>query len=123
MKYAYLITALLLGSLLLLGGIAHYRTPEISDGFIPSFLPKPAIHYLIGALELILAIGIFIPKYRQKAALFALILMLAFLPIHIIDAFRDNPIIGSHKAAYIRIPFQLLFIGMAFSLWKNYRRI
>ena len=109
----------MLGSLLLMGGIAHFRTPEISDGFIPSFLPKNLVHYFAGSLEILLAVGIFVPNFRKKAAFLAMILMLAFLPIHVLDAFQETPVIGSLKAAIIRIPFQFLFIGMGFWLWKK----
>jgi hypothetical protein len=48
-----------------------------------------------------------------------MILMIAFLPIHIIDIFRENPVIGSQVAALIRVPVQLLIIAGAWYAWKN----
>ena len=39
--------------------------------------------------------------------------MLLLLPLHIIDLFRDKPVIGSMTAAIIRIPIQFLLIFLA----------
>ncbi|MDP8078912.1 hypothetical protein [Phocoenobacter skyensis] len=41
-----------------------------------------------------------------------------FLPIHISDVFMENPAIGTHKLALIRVPIQFVFIGWA---WVVYR--
>jgi uncharacterized membrane protein len=44
--------------------------------------------------------------------------MIAFLPLHIIDVFLDNPAIGSKTLAYIRLPLQFVLIFWA---WKANR--
>jgi uncharacterized membrane protein len=43
------------------------------------------------------------------------LLMIAFLPLHIVDVFKDNPAIGSTTLAYIRLPIQFILIYWA---WK-----
>jgi hypothetical protein len=48
-----------------------------------------------------------------------LVLMLIFLPLHTYDVFVDNPAIGSHKAAMIRLPVQFLFIAWAWFISKK----
>ena len=83
--------------------------------FFPDFLPKEALNYLTGIAEIIVGIGVFIPKYRTLSALGILIMMLAFLPLHIWDVFKENPAIGSHQATLVRLPIQFVFI-----LWAWY---
>jgi uncharacterized membrane protein len=106
-------------TVLFLGGAgSHLFNPALSDGFIPSFLPKKEIHYLAAFVELGLAIGLLFPKTRTWAAWGIIGLLTFFLLLHIQDLFREMPVIGSKMAAIIRIPFQLIFIYFAWKLRK-----
>lgn len=113
-----LILTYLFGAFMIFGGINHFLKPEMYFPFFPDFLPKEILNYLAGVIEILVGIGVFIPQYRPQATLGILILMLAFLPLHIIDVFKDNPAIGSHKAALVRLPIQFLFIGWAWFIHK-----
>jgi uncharacterized membrane protein len=115
------IISYLLAILLIVGGIAHFTSPEISTGFIPGFLPATLVHVVIGVLEIVLGIGVFIPVWKEKAMLGIMILMICFLPLHVIDIFRENPVIGSQIAAIIRVPVQLLIIAGAWYAWRGLR--
>jgi hypothetical protein len=44
--------------------------------------------------------------------------MLAFLPLHLMDVFKDAPAIGSHKAALVRLPLQFVFILWAWFIYR-----
>lgn len=110
------------GAFLILGGIAHFLKPELYDLMIPDPLPKTAVNYLTGLVELVLGVGVFIPRYRCVATLGIFLLMIAFLPIHVIDAFRDEPAIGSKALAYVRLPLQFVLIGWAWFLHKKDRQ-
>ncbi|MEZ4686654.1 MAG: hypothetical protein R3B47_11485 [Bacteroidia bacterium] len=106
------IIAYLLGAILILGGIGHFASPEISSGFIPDFLPKAAVHIVIGLLELALGIAVFVPKWRGKALLGVMLLMIGFLPLH------DRHVQGGagdwlSDGGVIRVPVQLLLIAGA----------
>lgn len=107
------------GAFLILGGIAHLLKPELYDPMIPDALPKTAVNYLTGLIELTLGVGVFIPRYRSVATLGIFLLMIAFLPIHVIDAFRDEPAIGSKALAYVRLPLQFVLIGWAWFVYKR----
>lgn len=96
----------------------HLWKPEISDGFIPDFLPKNTIHIIAFVLEISLGIGILIPKFSYFVSRMILILMNLFLIIHIIDLFKKEPVIGNHTIATIRIVIQLLFIYLSWKLMK-----
>ena len=89
------------------------------DPMIPDAFPQHLVNYLIGILELALGIGVFIKPYRSMAALGIFILMIAFLPLHVVDVFRDEPAIGSKALAYVRLPLQFVLIGWAWFLHKK----
>lgn len=108
----------LFGLLMVLAGVSHFLNPGTFEGFIPDFLPKDAVNYLAGLVEIALGVGVFIPRTQVWAALGLLVLMLAFLPLHVIDLFKENPAIGSHQAAMIRLPMQFVLIAWT---WFNYR--
>jgi uncharacterized membrane protein len=110
-----LVLTLLFGAFMVVGGINHFLKPGMYFPFIPGFLPKEAINLLAGVAEIILGIGVFLPRFRFASAWGILLLMFIFLPLHIWDVFSDRPAIGSHDAALIRLPLQLLFI-----LWAWY---
>lgn len=116
MKYLKLVLTILFAAFMIYGGINHFIKPEFYEPFIPDFIPKDFANYASGILEIVLGIGLLIPKYRKEAALGLVALMIAFLPIHIWDLFRENPAIGSTQAAWIRVPFQFLFIAWAWWL-------
>ena len=119
MKTVQLILAFLFGAFLIFGGINHFTTPEFYDPFIPDFLPKPAVNYITGVMEILLGVGLFVPATRNKAALGTMLLMIAFLPIHVADVFKDAPAIGSQQAAWIRLAFQFVFITWSWWLWQR----
>lgn len=111
------------GALLILGGIAHVMRPQLYHPMIPDALPKPVVNYLIGIVELALGISVFIKRYRSLAAMGVFILMIAFLPVHVVDVFRDDPAIGSKALAYARLPLQFVLIVWAWFLYKKDRQI
>lgn len=113
MKNVKLIIGYLLGVFMIFGAVGHIASPEVYSGFIPEFLSEDLVNYASLVLEGLLGIGVFIPKFRTKALQGIFILMILFLPIHIIDLFRDYPVIGSKTAAIIRVPVQFLLIFLA----------
>ncbi|WP_440069772.1 DoxX family protein [Tenacibaculum discolor] len=100
-------------------GIMHFIKPKIFNRFIPNFLPKLAINYIAGLLELAIGIGLLINQTTKQAALTMFILMLIFLPIHIWDVFREKPAIGSKKIAIIRVPLQFLLLYIAYLIYTH----
>ena len=121
MKVFWIVLRVMFGLFMIYAGVQHLVKPDFYNAFVPSFMPFPkAIIYASGILEMLLGIMLFIPKYAKLGALGLLLLMLFFLPIHIWDIFSDTPAIGSHTAALIRLPVQLLFIAIAWKIWKSH---
>ena len=88
-------------------GIMHFIKPRFFNHFIPAGLPKLAVNYIVGFIEFFLGIGLFFPAVTNDASLGIFILLILFLPIHIWDATKIKPAIGSKKLAYIRIPLAI----------------
>lgn len=119
MKNLKLILTYLFGAFLIFGGINHFIKPEMYAPFIPDFLPSLAVNYLTGTAEIAVGVGVFIPRFRSVATLGILIMMLVFLPLHVFDVFKENPAIGSHQAALIRLPLQFVLIAWAWFIHKK----
>ena len=109
----------ILGAFLVLAGINHFMQPAMYAPMIPDLFPKGPANFVAGLTELTLGVGVFIPRTRSKATLGILILMIAFLPLHVWDVFRDNPAIGSKALAYVRLPLQFVLIAWAWLVHKQ----
>jgi uncharacterized membrane protein len=119
MKITKLVLTFLFGAFMVFGGVNHFLKPAMYLPFIPDFLPGEAINYVSGIAEIIVGIGVFIPKFRSLSTLGILIMMLLFLPLHIIDVFKEHPAVGSHQVALIRLPLQFVLIFWAWFIHKK----
>lgn len=117
----WVIVSILLAVLMMVAGIQHLWNPDFYVPFVPSFLPFPlAIVYASGIVELLLGVvTLFLnQKYTKYGLLGIFALMVIFLPLHIIDALKDQPVIGSPTLAYIRLVVQFVLIWLA---WGSYK--
>jgi uncharacterized membrane protein len=119
MELIKLILTLLFGIFMIGNGMYHFSNPETYYPFIPDFLPKKTINNLVATVEILVGISVFFPQTRNFGTLIILIMMLAFLPIHIIDVFRENPLIGTKQMAFQRVALQLAFVIWAWFIQKN----
>ena len=100
-------------------GIKHFTDPVWFQYIIPPYLSFWGLElvYLSGAIEIILGILLFIPRFRKKAAYGIIFLLIAVYPANIYLAFNEEPqkLIGisSFAASWIRLPLQFLLIWMA----------
>ena len=104
------IIGIILAIMLISSGVGHFMAPEMYYPMIPDFLPQPAVNIAAGLAELVLGIGVFVPAYRTKALIGIFLLMLVFLPVHIWDAMKEVPVIGSKTMGYVRIGIQFVLI-------------
>jgi uncharacterized membrane protein len=119
METKILISRILFGILFCFAGIMHIIRPKFFKNFIPNFLPKLTINYIFGVLEFMAGLGLFFTETLENAAAGIFILLLLFLPIHIWDATKAKPAIGSKKIAFIRIPLQFLLLYCAYNIYIN----
>ena len=104
---------------MILAGTMHFIKPEVYTKFFTSNFPQLAIVYISGFVEIILGICALTTRFRKYGTLGILLLMFAFLPLHILDFFKETPAVGSHLIANIRLPFQFVFIAWAWFINKN----
>ncbi len=119
MKVAKLILTILFALFMIFGGVNHFLKPDMYLPFIPSGLPGLVIIYLSGIVEIALGVGALIPKTRPWSTLGILLLMITFLPLHVIDVFKEDSAIGSHQVALIRLPIQFVLIAWAWFIYKK----
>jgi uncharacterized membrane protein len=107
---------------LILGGagIAHFARPEFFDPLVPTWMPGSArlITHLSGAVEIAAAVLLAVPRTRHFGGWFAFATFLAVYPANIQAALdggmKDmDPPFDSALAAWLRLPFQLPLLWLA----------
>lgn len=111
-----LISTWVFALILIAAGINHAVNPGIYTAFIPWFLPLTATNYFTTVVEAGLGLGLLFKQTSKIAATGTLLLMIFFLPFHVVDAFRAQPAIGSKLIAWIRLPLQFVLIYWAWRL-------
>ena len=99
-------------------GSYHFISPDFYSGLIPDYLPfHTFINYASGVLEIILAIGVALPKYRSAAGKGIVLLLILFIPSHIyfiqIGSCVEDGLCVAPWIAWIR----LLIIHPLLMLW------
>jgi uncharacterized membrane protein len=100
-------------------GIMHFIKPAFFKHFIPNEFPKLTVNYIVGVIEFGLGLGLFFPEAVSYSAYGIFILLIVFLPIHVWDATKKRPAIGSKIFAYIRIPLQFLLMYGAYLIYQD----
>jgi len=85
---------------------------------MPKWLPAPGfLIYFSGILEIILGFLLLFNKTRKLASVLIILMLIAFLPAHIYmirkAPFMLGQIMITPLIAWLRLPFQLVFIGWA----------
>jgi len=96
-------------------GANHFINPQFYLPMMPEFLPAPdLLHKLAGVLELIGGVGLLFPRYERRAAWLLIAILIAIFPANLSVALQNGAPMGiSSAVAWIRLPFQLLFIAWA----------
>jgi uncharacterized membrane protein len=94
--------------------LGHFIRAEEMSAMLPPWIPyRVAIVYLTGVLELLGAVGLWLPGLRKLTGLCLILMLIAFLPANIYAA-MDRVAFGGHGEGppylLVRIPFQLFLI-------------
>ena len=104
-----------------IAGLFHFTQLDAFVEIVPPFLPFPKlIVQVTGAMEIVFAIGLLIPKLRQKTGLLLSLFLLAVLPANIYMALSDIPFNGRDLTAFqlwLRVALQFPFIALI--LWAT----
>ena len=99
-------------------GINHFRAPEFYLPIMPPYLPwHEELVFLSGVAELLIGIGLVIPRTRVLAAWGAIALLIAVFPANLHMALADVPVGDPPQSAgalrWVRLPLQLVLIAWA----------
>lgn len=110
--------AVAMGLFIGFAGIMHFASPEFFNDLVPPWLPPSESFwtYASGVVELVIAFLLLSPRRRRTGALWAIVLFVGVYPGNLYMAWdwRNEPL-EDQLIAYGRLPFQFLFIWMA---WK-----
>ena len=113
------IPSYILALLLLASAIGHAIRPEFYAPMIPDFISVSLANILATIVEAAVGIMLLIPRYRKWGGLSFMALMIAFMPIHVWDLFRENPAIGAPPMPAIRLVFQFVLIYAGWWIYKS----
>lgn len=112
----------LMGATYVVAGIAHFLAPKRFAEAVPPSFPRPVgLVYLSGIAEILLGIGVAIPRTRRPSAWGIAALLVAVFPANVhlarsdtMDNLVPDRLVGPARlAAWIRLPFQGVLIGWA----------
>lgn len=94
--------------------IGHFVRTEEMSAMIPSFIPcRTELIYITGVLELLGAVGVWIPGLVRLTGICLILMLLCLLPANIYSAIHRVDF-GGHGAGpiylLVRVPFQLFVI-------------
>lgn len=104
----------LLAMFFILAGANHFRVPDVYLGMMPAWLPWPLILVQVsGAAEILGGIGVLVPATRRIAGSGLIVLLVAVFPanLHVALQGRMAGFDFSPLVLWLRLPFQLIFIG------------
>ena len=99
-------------------GVNHFRAPEFYLPIMPPYLPwHEELVFVSGVAEVIIGVGLLIPRTRIPAAWGAIALLVAVYPANIHMALADVPIGDPPHSAgvmrWVRLPLQFVLIAWA----------
>ncbi len=92
-------------------GVNHFRHPKFYLRIIPPYIPNPEMaNWLSGAAEVVLGIGLLIPRLSRKAAWGIIALLVAVFPANIYHLTSGGAGMKVPQWTLVaRLPFQLVF--------------
>ncbi len=114
----------IIGVVFILAGLNHFLHPGFYLKMMPPVLPAhELLNNISGAAEIILGFMLFISKTRIIAAWGLILLLIAVYPANIYMAMEAGKLIDvSPVVAYIRLPFQFLFIWWVYGQTKENKK-
>ena len=121
------VLAIVIGAFVLFAGIMHFANPSFFNEIVPPWLPPSEAFwtYVSGVAEIIIGVLLLRPSTRRVGALAAIWLFIAVYPSNLYMAWdwRDRPA-SEQLVAYGRLPFQFLFIWLAWRVaTRDQRRV
>ena len=110
------VSVFVMGIFYVIVGIKHFQDPSWFVQIIPPILPyKYKLVYISGFFEILLGVLLMIPRFQSIAAKGLMALLICVYPANIYLAQTNGEALGiSSFIAWGRLPFQFVFIGLAY---------
>ena len=99
-----------------IAGVAHFASPGFFDAIVPPWLPPSERFwtYASGVAELVVGPMLLSRRFRHAGAIAAIVLLVAVYPANLYMTwdYRDHAA-GEQVISWVRLPFQFLFIWLA----------
>ena len=116
------VVALVLSGFVTLAGIMHFANPDFFNDIVPPRLPLSESFwtYASGVVELVVGPMLLWRRSRRWGAAAAIALFIGVYPANVYMAWdwRDEPF-SKQIVSYGRLPFQFLFIWLAWRVWQR----
>ena len=111
-----LLSIIMMGLFYISVGVNHFTDPYWFLQIVPPYLPyKIELVYISGLLEIILGFMLLVPKTRFYAGWGLIVLLIAVYPANIYLAQTNGTAMNiTPLVAWGRLPFQFIFIGLAY---------
>ena len=123
MRYFKLITIYFMSFAYAYVGVRHFIDPDFFLAIMPNYLTfHLEFVYLTGIAEVVLGLMLLSKKTRKTAAIGLILLLILVFPanIHLVQSELSQSLLGvTREQAVIRLPFQALFILIAYWHSKN----
>lgn len=110
-----------LASMMLFSAMGHFAFTEGMSMMLPAYIPyRVELIYLTGLAELLLAIGLLVPKFQVVTAWLLIVFFILVLPANInaslVNLNIEDATYSGNGLRYLwfRIPLQLLFIAWTY---------
>ncbi|MEM5516884.1 hypothetical protein WNY37_07970 [Henriciella sp. AS95] len=113
------VAILIIAAWMLIGGAAHMIAPEPFFAIVPDWMPELAVVYISGIVEIVIGIAVLMPRTRSLAGLAFALLCAGYLPLHIWDFIRPDPVFSVPWSASLRILIQMGLIALGLWLWRR----
>lgn len=118
----------LIAAFFILFGILHFQHAPTMAKIMPGFIPfKVTLVQITGALELVFAVGLLLPRWRTITGLWLSVYLLAVLPANINMAIYNMPFGEADVSSvtlWVRVFLQFPFIALILWLtggWSAWR--
>lgn len=110
------ISLYLMAAAYIFAGTSHFRIPKFFLKITPPWVPMPEkVNLFVGAIEVLLGIGLIIPATTSYAAWGIIALLIAVFPANIYHYQLVRKKGRNTTATLIRLPIQLLLIYWAYT--------
>ncbi|MEP1087841.1 MauE/DoxX family redox-associated membrane protein [Algoriphagus sp.] len=125
MKKILRISLYVMAILYMLAGLNHFLRPQSYLPLMPPYIPAPELmNYLAGIAEVLLGLGLIFKATRKWSAWGVILMLLAFLPVHIyfiqVDSCIENSLCLPPWAGWVRLVLiHPVLLGWAFLFTKE----